>query len=306
MNDKRCPVSVIIPVHNRPEEITRAVSSALGQRPYPPAEVIVVDDASTDETATVAEAAGATVIRLERNGGAAVARNAGIAAARQDWLAFLDSDDEWLPDLLATLWPARDDHVLVAGTAIRAGEGPLAGRIHGGASGEREVLHSPAQILFPENRVPMSAALARCSDVVAAGGFNEHIRFSEDFDLWLRLLERGPALLLPDVVARYYVHRGQKSGRRAELRTAQDAIVSSYEDRPWLTKQVRERRRTVGMWDDLRASWRGGQRRDALAAGWWLARSSRRVRALGEVLSYRYRVRRRSASWAMSTGGDQA
>ena len=101
------PVSVVIPAYNRPDMVVRAVRSALGQLPAPPEEIIVVDDCSTDRTAEAAARAGAQVVRHELNLGEGAARNTGIAHAREPWVALLDSDDEWLPDLLATLWPLR-------------------------------------------------------------------------------------------------------------------------------------------------------------------------------------------------------
>ncbi|MGH7033562.1 MAG: glycosyltransferase family 2 protein [Stellaceae bacterium] len=90
-------VSVIIPVFNRCGEILRAIASALGQT-RPPGEIIVVDDASTDGTAEAVSALQKPrirVLRQPRNQGAAAARNAGIEAAQGEWIAFLDSDDEW-------------------------------------------------------------------------------------------------------------------------------------------------------------------------------------------------------------------
>ena len=104
------PVTVVIPAYNRPAMVQRAVRSALDQRPRPPAEVLVVDDCSSDDTAAVASAAGATVIRHDVNRGGAAARNTAIRAAGHDWIAFLDSDDELLPTsprgaVAASRWP---------------------------------------------------------------------------------------------------------------------------------------------------------------------------------------------------------
>src|SRR5215469_10447854 len=96
-------ISVIIPLYNRRDEIGRAIASALGQSRAPD-EVIVVDDASRDGSAETVAALGDNRIRLmrhERNRGAAAARNTGIAAAQGDWIALLDSDDEWEPEKLA-------------------------------------------------------------------------------------------------------------------------------------------------------------------------------------------------------------
>ncbi len=95
-------VSVIIPSYNRAEELPRAIRSAAGQS-LAPLEILVIDDASTDATAEIVERLGEPRLRLirhERNRGAAAARNTGILHARGEWIAFLDSDDEWAADKL--------------------------------------------------------------------------------------------------------------------------------------------------------------------------------------------------------------
>ena len=117
------PVTVVIPAYNRGARIGRAVGTALRQRPRPPAQVIVVDDCSTDGTAEAAMRAGADVFRHEVNRGAGAARNTAIEHASQPWVAFLDSDDEWLPNHLAALWSVRAGHVLVGGATRRCESG---------------------------------------------------------------------------------------------------------------------------------------------------------------------------------------
>ena len=90
-------ISVVIPLYNRREEIARALASVLRQSRAPD-EIVVVDDASRDDSADAVAALRESRIRLlrhERNRGAAAARNTGIAAAQGDWIALLDSDDEW-------------------------------------------------------------------------------------------------------------------------------------------------------------------------------------------------------------------
>jgi glycosyltransferase involved in cell wall biosynthesis len=96
-------ISVILPVHNRADVLSRAIESVLDQalREF---ELIVIDDGSTDESAKVAQSFGderIKVIRLDRNRGGNVARNEGIRAARAPLIAFLDSDDRYLPNKLA-------------------------------------------------------------------------------------------------------------------------------------------------------------------------------------------------------------
>jgi glycosyltransferase involved in cell wall biosynthesis len=115
MNASGEEISVIIPVFNRRDEVLRAIASVEAQT-RPPSEIIVVDDASTDDSAEAVASLGDERVRLlrhETNRGAAAARNTGIEAARGDWIAFLDSDDVWdkekLAHQLSALIAAPDD-----------------------------------------------------------------------------------------------------------------------------------------------------------------------------------------------------
>lgn len=291
------PVAAIIPAHNRADEIRRAVRSALDQRPDPPAEVIVIDDASDDDTAAVAEAEGARVVRLAANVGAAGARNAGVAATSQPWVAFLDSDDEWLPHHLATLWPHTRQFDVVASAALRTGTGPLVGRRHGSLHRRGEILTDPGPILFPENPIPLSASLVRRARFDAAGGFDETLRYSEDFDLWLRLVDACPVRLISDVTVLYHLHGGQKSGNRVPLRAVQDRIVEQCHARSSWRPEYGGQRATVVAWDDLQAARRNHDRHAAVGAGRSLASNPVRWRYLLAVWVYRRRLRRLSARW---------
>src|SRR5262245_49648343 len=99
-------VSVVIPTHNRGECIGRAIASVVAQS-YADLEVIVVDDGSADNTVRVVQAetlrdSRVRLLKHDRRRGAQAARNTGIYAARGEWIAFLDSDDEWLQESLAS------------------------------------------------------------------------------------------------------------------------------------------------------------------------------------------------------------
>ncbi len=139
------PVSVVISVFNRPELLRRALRSVASQRPRQPAEVIVVDDGSTDGTAEVAEASGARVIRHERNLGTAAAKETGMRAARYDWVALLDSDDEWLPHHLGVLWSLIPGNVLVAASCVECKPDSSELGFHGTLAEETTTLTSPAR-----------------------------------------------------------------------------------------------------------------------------------------------------------------
>ena len=106
-------VSVVIPAHNAAATVARAIISTQAQTPAPD-EFLLVDDASSDDTAAIAESLGATVIRLPVRAGAGAARNAGIAAATGKIIAFQDADDEWLPGKLARQLPLLADASFVA------------------------------------------------------------------------------------------------------------------------------------------------------------------------------------------------
>ncbi|HKR59018.1 MAG TPA: glycosyltransferase family 2 protein, partial [Pyrinomonadaceae bacterium] len=100
----RAPVSVVIPAHNIESYVGDAIRSVLAQT-LPVAEIIVVADDCSDQTPQVAEDLGATVLRLER-GNISAARNLGIRASTQPWIAFLDADDFWEEDKIGFQWRA--------------------------------------------------------------------------------------------------------------------------------------------------------------------------------------------------------
>jgi glycosyltransferase involved in cell wall biosynthesis len=279
------PVSVVIPAYNRERMLRRALESVRAQRRRP-AEVIVVDDASSDGTARVAEELGARVVRHEQNRGEGGSRNSGIAAASQPWVALLDSDDEWLPHHLETLWSGRDGHVLLACSALRCGEDPARDRFHGAAAGPL-VLRSPADIVYPENPVPVSAGMFKREVALAAGGYGDRPHCA-DFDFLLRCLEHGTGFVHPEVGALYHVHQDQASGQRAAMKTAHTEIVRSYADRHWYSPAQLERWRAAVAWDLYRL--RGGVRGAAA-----LLRPGR-APALVRLWMWRLRLRRRSAA----------
>ncbi len=191
-------VSVIIPTYNRAALVKEAVASVLAQS-WQDLEVLVVDDGSTDGTAA-ALASFAAQIRLLRRasrGGVSAARNAGIQAARGKWLAFLDSDDLWLPEKLArqmAFLAAHPDLNLcqTEETWVRRGvrvNQPLSHRKVGGriffASLER-CLVSPSAVILHRRLFEQH------------GAFDEDLPAAEDYDLWLRLAWRYEVGLLPE------------------------------------------------------------------------------------------------------------
>jgi glycosyltransferase involved in cell wall biosynthesis len=295
-------VSVVIPAYNRREMTVRAIRSALAQRPDPPAEVVVVDDCSTDGTGDAARAAGARVIRHPDNRGEGAARNTAIRESREPWVALLDSDDEWLPGHLAALWPHRDGRVVLGSTAIASGSGAAAGRLWGRDRDTPRALASPADLLRGGNALVASSVLVHRDTVLAAGGFREDLRFGADLDLWLRVLERGRGLVSPAVTVRYHLHEAQVSGDRAALWEAHRRIVVAYRDRPWCTPALRAEVDGILRWDELRAALREGDRRRAARHAARLAADPRKLLAVARLIRSRRALRARSHRYRTAGG----
>ncbi len=289
------PVTVVIPTYNRAELLRSALESTRAQRPEPPAEVIVVDDHSTEDVRSTAEAYSARVIRHGVNRGETHADNTGIREATQPWIAFLDSDDEWLPGCLESLWRGRGDHVLVSGKSVAIGTGPSAGRVGLPASDNPFVLDSPADVVFPENLVAASGVMVRRDVMVEAGCFDTRLKDAVDLDLWLRVLERGTGVILPDVVVRYRLHAGQATANRARTMEKHEAILLSYRDRPWWTPQLVDSWRAVMHWDDIRSGIRDRDPAAVRQSAAWLASHPHQWPKLGRLMTERRKQRRLSA-----------
>lgn len=294
------PVTVVIPAYNRPAMVKRAVRSALDQRPRPPAEVIVVDDCSSDDTAAAASAAGATVIRHDVNRGGAAARNTAIRAAGNDWIAFLDSDDEFLPNHLAALWPHRDGHVILGSSAIACAPDPANDSLIGRAGRSPEVLSRPGSVLRHGNVLVTSSVIARREVAIAAGLFTEGMKRSADLDLWLRILERGTGYVSPDVTVRYHRHPGQVTEDVAKTFDAYAAIVDAYRDRARLSRSASAGAEARLLWDRSRLDLRLGRRAAALKGVWRIVRDPYKAPGLIDLLGHRFLLRRRRRSYTRS------
>lgn len=192
-------VSVVIPTYNRAHLISRALQSVLCQT-FSDYEIVVVDDGSTDHTLEVIKAFQDTrieYVRLERNRGPSLARNVGIQAARGEWIAFLDSDDEWLPRKLelqvARLEGTNDSHATVVYCLCDQYDGslkrtvPSIDRLH-----EGDVFDH----LLRNRRPPTASAfVVKRSCLLGIGGFDEGFPSSNDIDLWLRLAQASNRFL---------------------------------------------------------------------------------------------------------------
>jgi glycosyltransferase involved in cell wall biosynthesis len=285
------PLAVVIPAYNRSELLDHALRSVTDQSRQP-SEIIVVDDCSEDDTGAVARARGARVIRHETNRGPSAARNTGMRATEQPWVAFLDCDDDWLPHHLQTLWDARAGHVLVGGSGIAWNPDlDVPTRVYGPLTRRPRVLENPRPLLFPENFIVESGVLVRRDVALAVGGYDERRRHSEDLELWVKLLSLGSAVVLPEVTLRYRVHPLQAVSARDTMRASHLEVLAASELRN--DGPLQARIEAVSRWDRFREAQRDGDRRAALEHWLWLARP-RRLMALFDLLWFRHRSRRRA------------
>lgn len=204
-------VSALIPCHDMAHCVARAVESVLAQE-GPPVEVVVVDDGSQDDPATALRQFGDRV-RLVRqaNAGAAAARNTAARSATGEWLAFLDADDRWVPrktllslDALARRPEAR----FVFGQALgRTDDGVehTLGLPRRGLPMEGDVLLT---VVEGGNPVPMSTGMVHREAFDAVDGLDSELRCGEDYDFWIRLAERFPAVYVAEPLVHYRMHRG--------------------------------------------------------------------------------------------------
>ena len=188
-------ISVVIPTYNRGWILKEAVDSVLAQK-YPAYEVIVVDDGSTDDTAAILAGYGnrITILRQE-NRGVSAARNRGVRKAGGNLLAFLDSDDLWLPGKLETqanFFQAHPEALIcqTEETWVRNGRRVNPKNRHKKPSGD---IFEPSLELC---LVSPSAVMLRRELFEEMNGFDERLPACEDYDLWLRIGCRYPVHLI--------------------------------------------------------------------------------------------------------------
>ena len=210
MTDKFVDVSVIIPAYRAAKTIGRALQSVACQT-VTPREIVIVDDGSDDDTAKVARgfaevvAPSALKIVTQPNLGASAARNRALTEATQPLVAFLDADDEWLPEKLerSVAEINADDYILVAHDYLDAT--PTGDEI---CDCRHRFLAQPDPWiqLYRRGYIPSCSVVAKREAVLAVDGFDESLRNAQDFDLWLRLLEQPDAkfTVFPGALLRYH------------------------------------------------------------------------------------------------------
>jgi glycosyltransferase involved in cell wall biosynthesis len=228
-------VSVIIPTHNRPEFLRAAITSVLNQT-YQNFEIIVVDDASTDDTAKVVAAFNDARIRFIRhdiNKGGSAARNTGIVNSTCDYIAFLDDDDEWLPEKLSKQMevllssPPEVGCVYTGYVNVNSSTGKIIGEHIPTKRGDL------SKDLLAGNCVgSASSVLLRQECLKKIGLFDESLPCSQDYDLWVRIANQFLFECVQEPLFKYHIHEKKISTHLEALTKGLEIMATKYRDYP--------------------------------------------------------------------------
>lgn len=321
------PVSVVIPTYNRVAFVTRAIDSVLHQS-YTNREVIVVDDGSTDATRETLRTYGNAIRYLhQENRGASAARNAGMAIAGGQWLAFVDSDDEWKPEYLAKQIEraVRNPGLSMQSTNCRLVEldgssstyFDINGTMPAFRGSDYRLLRDPFSFVVSHGPWQVGSTIFRRDAVAKAGRYDTGFVLSEDFDFMARVALHGDFGLIREVLVDIYrrdeVNRCLTDWVRKDWIGARKANEAVYEkldatlplhdaQRRALARVIGDNRRAIGnllMLAGDRAGARDSYRRAFVADRSW--RSVAR-HALSYLPGAALAVRAPSRSAVSSTG----
>jgi len=240
-------VSVIIPTYNRAGFLREALESAFAQT-YQDFELIVVDDGSDDDTREVVAGFGDQLRYLrQEHRGVSAARNAGLAAATAPYLAFLDSDDLWAPEMLATgidYMEAHPECSLVCSDfavgEMEDGSAPPRWESFLGVRRARRLARAADfSELANENFVSLCTALVRTSAAREVGGFDESLPCMVDWDFALRIAARRPIGFINRILAYARRHGGNLTGDRMAVLWTAVQVSRKMESDPEIPRRWR-------------------------------------------------------------------
>ena len=212
-------ISVVIPTYNRRKTIGRSIDSVLNQTLFP-SEIIVVDDGSTDGTSDYIQSNFPSIRLLQQpNKGVSSARNMGIRSSNSDWVALLDSDDEWFPQKLEkqVMTLSQSPDIKFCHTEeiwIRNGVRVNQMKKHQKYGGH--IFYKCLDMC----RISPSSVLFHQSILDDVGYFDEDLKVCEDYDLWLRITAKFPVLYIDESLIKKY------GGHEDQLSRVKDGIES--------------------------------------------------------------------------------
>jgi glycosyltransferase involved in cell wall biosynthesis len=222
-------VTVVIPAYNAERWIEACVASALNQT-WPSIECLVVDDGSTDETATIAGSFGEKVgVVSVSNGGVARARNIGLNAASGEYIAFLDADDQWHPEKIERQMSVFDSNpalgLVYTSLALIDEDGHSLGVLEAPEPSEarrKTLLMEPPPVGLCQSAVVPAKVLA------TVGEFDQRLTTSADADLFCRIAAAYPVGVVREPLALYRLHTGQMHEDLSALEHDMRIILSEH------------------------------------------------------------------------------
>lgn len=233
-------ISVIIPTHNRSDYLRLGINSVLTQT-FQDFEIIVVDDASKDRSYEVVmnfKDKRIKYIRHNTNMGPSAARNTGIVESTSDLIAFLDDDDEWMPEKLKKQIDILDNSSPLIGGVFTGCI--VIDRNSGRILGQR--IHTQKGNIFNElleyNLIgALPTVLVRKECFKKVGVFDENMPFAEDWDMWIRISKKFHFECIREILVKCYVHGRDKLSFNLEaLNKGLDIMVNKYGQYPSLRK----------------------------------------------------------------------
>lgn len=237
-------VSVVIPVYNRERTIKRCIDSVINQN-YEAFEIIVVDDGSTDNTLRIIEEEYVRIVRVikQNHKGAQAARNAGIRAAKGEYIAFLDSDDEWMPDKLKIQVEALKEDV----NAVVCGNGFVQTDWEGGVpkvydigkqknrtrAGKRRILRLQGKNgnvykhILCSSFCMFQALLTSRKNLIEIGLLDEKVPSYQEWDTAIRLAKGHEFVFINKPLFVYHLHDGDTISK--SMKKSIDGLEYIYE-----------------------------------------------------------------------------
>jgi glycosyltransferase involved in cell wall biosynthesis len=243
-------VSAIIPTYNYARYVAAAVESVLAQN-FKDLEIVVVDDGSTDDTIDTLRPFAERIRYIpQAHRGLAAARNAGIRSSRGQYLAFLDSDDLWLPDKVSMQVGRLD---VEAAVGLVYTEATLFND-----KSPTEISHSfwsehPSGKILPSllrhNVVPSPTPMVRRELFDQVGPFDERLNACEDWDMWIRIAQVSEFAYVDRVLAKYRVHSANMSLDQERMMTGRFRVLEKAFSASGVSPEARRLRRSIfGRW----------------------------------------------------------
>ncbi len=228
-------VSIIVRTYNRVDLLRRAISSTLAQT-YANFEIVVVDDGSDDGTGEMVAAIADRRVRYVRTdhcGSAAAAANVGLLASQGQFIAFLDDDDEWLPDKLKvqmSVFGNAGEQTGVVYSGAWLAEGNNGARSYWPPARFKNTAGHIHKALFSQsNFIPCVTVVVRkmCFDHV--GGFDESLPAAEDYDMWIRISRDYRFAYVPEALAIHHVTAGCMTSDHRRYVAARQLLLRKYD-----------------------------------------------------------------------------